>query len=95
VKNTTPSRPAATWLTHIVDRIDQFAFREPDMRAIARGWQVRRDRPFTRTYRDPRWDDVAACAVCQGSGTIVAGDCPDCAGVGIRHNPSLGEVASR
>jgi len=33
-------------------------FADDDLTALARGWQIARPRPFTRTYRDARWDQV-------------------------------------
>ena len=46
----------------------QLIFREPDLDALARGWEVHRPTPFRRVYRDPRWDSIVACTDCQGTG---------------------------
>jgi hypothetical protein len=41
----------------IVD-VEDLIFADDDLAAITRGWQVSRPHPFTRTYRDTRWDQV-------------------------------------
>lgn len=81
--NGTPSgrsAPRPGWLGRLVEALEQRIFRETDLDAIARGWQVRRGRPFTRTYRDPRWDSISVCPTCQGSGSIGSTLCPRCDG---------------
>jgi hypothetical protein len=65
-----------------LDALDRRIFRAIDLDAIASGWRVHRCRPFGRTYRDPRWDDVSACSDCRGSGTVEAHACDTCAGTG-------------
>jgi hypothetical protein len=76
----TPLRAIATWVARKLDALDQVTFRTPDREAIARGWEVRRERRFQRTYRDPRWDLISVCPTCQGSGTVAAQACPQCEG---------------
>ncbi len=49
---------AASWI-RMLDEADHLIFREPDLDAVARGWEVRREALFRRTYRDPRWDTPA------------------------------------
>lgn len=78
-----------TWLGRVAERIrrlcsalDDAIFEQSDLDANARGWEARRDRPFTRTYRDPRWDSIAACPNCQGEGTFGAHPCGECDGRG-------------
>lgn len=39
-----------------LDAVERRIFRDTDLDAVARGWRVSRPRPFTRSYRDPRWD---------------------------------------
>jgi hypothetical protein len=73
---------SASWITRLLDRIDRAVFREPDLRATARGWQVHRTRRFEREYRDPRWDLVSTCGTCGGHGTVGAHECQDCDGSG-------------
>lgn len=79
----------STWFGRVAERIraacrgiDDRVFREPDIDAIARGWEVRRDRRFHRTYRDPRWDSIIACPACGGSGACGARVCATCDGRG-------------
>ena len=69
-------------LIRLLDAVDRRAFREPDIDATARGWQVRRPRRFVRSYRDPRWDLVSECAPCAGAGVVGARTCPECDGAG-------------
>jgi hypothetical protein len=66
----------------VLDAVEHRIFVRDDLEAIARGWRVHRARPFSRTYRDPRWDDVSACSDCRGSGTAHAHACDTCAGTG-------------
>ncbi len=87
----TPLRAVRTLLARLLDAIDHIVFREPDLDAVARGWEVRRGRRLTRTYRDPRWHSVTACPACEGSGLIGTEDCSTCAGLGtIRHATTVG-----
>ena len=69
-------------ITRLLDALDRLLFRDPDLRATARGWQVRRPRRFEREYRDPRWDLVVRCGTCDAEGTVGARTCPDCDGRG-------------
>jgi hypothetical protein len=73
---------SASWITRLLDSLDRLIFRDPDLRATARNWEVRRPRRFEREYHDPRWNLVSACATCGGHGTIGAHECPDCDGSG-------------
>jgi hypothetical protein len=75
----------STWLGRVAERIrcwcsalDDAVFKQSDLDATARGWKVRRDRPFTRTYRDPRWDSITTCPHCGGAGTCGARTCKEC-----------------
>jgi hypothetical protein len=89
MKKRTTEPDAGTWITALLDRLDRFAFRELDLRATARGWQVRRGRRFQRTYRDPRWDTIRACPTCAGRGDDGARTCAGCNGAGtIRQEPA-------
>ena len=73
---------SASRITRLLETLDRLLFRDPDLRATARGWQVRRPGRFQREYRDPRWDLVSPCATCHGSGVAGGHDCPDCEGSG-------------
>lgn len=87
--NSIPSNPVCTWFVQLLDMIDQVAFRHIDLDATARGWQVHRNRRFSRTYRDPRWDLVSQCPSCEGSGSSGARACERCGGAGrIRQEPA-------
>jgi hypothetical protein len=81
--NRTPLCVTTKRLFHnVVEAVERHVFAVDDLEAIARGWRVHRHRPFSRTYRDPRWDDVSACSDCRGSGTVQADVCGTCAGTG-------------
>jgi hypothetical protein len=55
--NRTPLCRIAKRLLHVrLDALEHRIFRKSDLDALARGWQISRPRPFTRRYRDPRWD---------------------------------------
>jgi hypothetical protein len=69
-------------ITRLLDALDRLLFRDPDLRATVRGWQVRRPHRFHRVYRDPRWDLVSPCAACGGSGLVGVHGCAGCAGSG-------------
>ena len=64
MENVTPPGQSRRRLARLLDAVDRLAFREPDLDAIARGREVRRDARFVRSYRDPRWDTVIACPSC-------------------------------
>jgi hypothetical protein len=92
----TPERRARTWISSVLDRLDRSAFREPDLRATAHGWQVRRERRFRRIYRDPRWDTVSECPTCHGSGHDRAQPCGTCAGAGtVRQEAAAHQGSTR
>ncbi len=59
-------------------------FRAGDRRARDQGWQViPRHGGLSRRYRDPRFDNLAACTACNGRGCNPRGvTCPDCGGTG-------------
>ena len=78
----TPNERAATRISRLRDRLAHLLFREPDLDALARGWQVHRPSTFRRLYRDPRWNSVVACADCQGTGVNVTRACGPCDGRG-------------
>jgi hypothetical protein len=59
-------------------------FRSSDRQAHQHGWQViPRHGGLSRTYRDPRFDYLAACMTCNGRGQNPRGiTCSDCQGTG-------------
>jgi DnaJ-class molecular chaperone len=67
-----------------------------DTEAYWRGWQITRTRGgLARSYRDPRFDTLAECARCRGTGVNGAGvntdlPCAPCLGTG---RITLGEVS--
>jgi hypothetical protein len=80
---------ARTWISDLLERADRFAFGELDLDATARGWEVRRDRRFHRTYRDPRWNTIEECPGCDGEGLDGARSCQQCDGMGtVRREPA-------
>ena len=53
----TPFCRMAKRLLHArLEAVERRVFRDADLDAVTRGWRVIRPRPFTRSYRDPRWD---------------------------------------
>jgi len=82
--NRTPARAKAKrLLQRVLDALDRRIFLSVDLDATARGWHVHRTRAFRRSYRNPRWDLVARCADCDGSGVVGASACAPCAGTGV------------
>jgi hypothetical protein len=72
-----------TWLTGKVRSAGDRMFCAEDTRAIANGWQITRGKlGLSRTYRDPRFDALAACDQCDGSGETADQPCARCAGTG-------------
>jgi hypothetical protein len=59
-------------------------FRAGDRRARDRGWQIiPRHGGLSRRYRDPRFDYLTACTVCNGRDCRPSGDtCSACRGAG-------------
>jgi hypothetical protein len=82
VKNPTPLARTTTRLTRLRVAVENLIFRQPDLDAVARGWEVHRPTPFRRVYRDPRWHSIVACAACRGTGLDATRVCPACDGRG-------------
>jgi hypothetical protein len=58
-------------------------YRAQDATARRHGWQIEvRRAGLARQYRDPRFDTLAACSRCRGTGRHGDQDCPGCAGTG-------------
>jgi hypothetical protein len=78
-------------LIHGLSLIGSKIFRTDDRRACERGWQVlSRHGGLSRTYRDPRFDDLIRCAACSDRGRDLVGvTCATCDGAGrIILNPA-------
>lgn len=75
-------RPVTGRLACLLDAADHRFFRAPDLDAVARGWEVRRERRFHRVYRDPRFALISRCSDCSGTGLLGTRPCPACAGQG-------------
>jgi len=71
-------------LLRTLSAIGSKIFEEDDRRARERGWQILpRHSGLSRTYRDPRFDYLTACAACNGRGHRPHGTaCSDCDGTG-------------
>jgi hypothetical protein len=82
VKDGTPLARPVTRLSQLRAAIENLIFRQPDLDALARGWEVHRPTPFRRSYRDPRWHSIVACDDCRGAGLGGARACSACDGRG-------------
>jgi hypothetical protein len=71
-------------LQRVTSAIGRKIFRSSDCQAHQNGWQmIPRHGGLSRTYRDPRFDYLAACTTCNGRGRNPHGaTCPDCQGIG-------------
>jgi hypothetical protein len=78
----TPDERAATRFGRLRVAIENLIFRQPDLDALARGWEVHRPSPYRRVYRDPRWHSVVVCDSCRGTGLDAARACAVCEGRG-------------
>jgi hypothetical protein len=56
--NRTPFRAIAKRALARISTLDYWIFIDDDLAAITRGWEVGRPHLLTRTYHDPRWDQV-------------------------------------
>ena len=57
------------WLAAIPRRVDDRLFTMNDTEAYWRGWQITKTHGgLARSYRDPRFDTLTACARCRGAG---------------------------
>ncbi|MBX6385865.1 MAG: hypothetical protein IRZ07_23315 [Microbispora sp.] len=75
-----------TWLrmriVALLWRVGEEAFGEIDAFAWVQGWEIRRTW-HTHTYRDPRFDALAACRACSAKGRSATGlPCRRCRGTG-------------
>ena len=81
---TTGNQPGiSTRLARCVRSAGDRFFRASDTRAVGYGWQITAGRSgLSRTYRDPRFDLLASCPDCCGSGQDARRPCSRCAGSG-------------
>lgn len=84
--HSTPVRAVRKWLRSVAEHLDRAAFRNSDLDAVARDWEVRSPRLFVREYRDPRWDTVTACRGC-GHRVVIGEACARCGPAGAKINP--------
>jgi hypothetical protein len=92
---TIPSRGLRALAEKILDGLGRRLHDAEDRRAHERGWQVSsRSHGLSRTYRDPRFDQLCSCPTCLGSGTAVAAAgsdrsaCATCRGTGRVFRPA-------
>ena len=72
-----------TWLADKLRSAGNRIFLADDARAVASGWQITQGKlGLSRTYRDPRFDALAACDQCYGSGKNRDQRCARCSGTG-------------
>jgi hypothetical protein len=72
-----------SWLADKVRSAGDRIFLADDARAIASGWHIAKGRlGLSRTYRDPRFDALAACDQCHGMGQAEDQPCARCSGTG-------------
>ena len=74
----------AAWLARCAEAAGASLFREDDAMARKHGWHIEaRSGGLSRVYRDPRFDRLASCPQCHGSGSREVGEpCPGCQGTG-------------
>ena len=84
-------RVLLNWLVVIPRRLGDRLFVTNDTEAYWRDWQITKTRGgLARIYRDPRFDMLAECPKCQGTGGTADLPCPPCLGTG---RITLGEVS--
>jgi DnaJ-class molecular chaperone len=90
------SRPL-TWAEAVFQNLTTRLFSNDDATARQHGWQVTPTRHgLGRRYRDPRFDTIAACNGCSGTGADPGGaQCRNCSGGGrIVSKPSAPSSAN-
>ena len=71
------------WLAGIPRRLGDRLFAMNDAEAYWRDWQITRTHGgLGRRYRDPRFDTLAECPKCRGTGAIGDQPCPPCLSTG-------------
>jgi RecJ-like exonuclease len=83
IRRLSPPGQVTTRIEHRVRAAGDRLFRAEDATARRHGWRIEvRRAGLARQYRDPRFDTLAACSHCRGTGCKDAQDCPSCAGTG-------------
>lgn len=95
MEHITPRTRVAGKLSRIWSTLDRLIFREPDLDALRRGWEVHGTGRGKRVYRDPRWHGIVECDECQGSGMAAAHPCPGCDGRGAVRRTDADSAALR
>lgn len=88
--NRTPRASLLTRIFAATGRVGDALFARADAQARDCGLEVTRSRSgLSRSYRDPRFDQLHRCPQCHGAGTTMRGaDCGRCVGTGrIVHDP--------
>lgn len=71
------------WLVARMRSAGARIFMADDARAAMHGWQTTQGKlGLSRTYRDPRFDSLAPCNQCHGSGKAEDQSCTRCSGTG-------------
>ncbi len=77
------TRNTLDWLASLPRRWGDRWFAMNDAEATWWGWQMTRVHGgLGRRYRDPRFDTLAECAWCRGTGLIADAPCIPCSGTG-------------
>jgi hypothetical protein len=80
-----------SWLAAIPRRLGDRLFTMNDTEACWQSWQITKTHGgLGRRYRDLRFDTLAECPKCRGSGGTADPSCPPCLGTG---RVTLGEVS--
>jgi diadenosine tetraphosphatase ApaH/serine/threonine PP2A family protein phosphatase len=86
------------WLARRLLAAGERLFAADDQAARDHGWQITRHHGgLSRQYREPRFDLLARCSRCQGSGRARGLDCPVCGGTGrlTLARPPVTRIAGR
>ena len=76
-------RVLLSWLAALPRRLGDRLFAMNDAEAYWRSWQITSTHGgLGRRYHDPRFDALAECPKCQGSGLTADQPCPPCQGTG-------------
>jgi len=74
---------AESYVISLLRRIGAAVFRKDDDFARQQGWEITEGRfGLSRSYRDPRFNELASCPVCGGTGSAGKTRCARCSGTG-------------